>query len=91
MWTSCASFGRVHHQLADQTLYERNVVGEILDDAGTKVMWRSLSCFGFDSPLYPGSGRPAPREPSRWQLTLLIRLCNCSRYGPPAVGAHDAA
>jgi hypothetical protein len=43
----------VHHQLADQTRYERNVVGETLDDAGTKVMWRSLSCFGFDSPLYP--------------------------------------
>jgi len=54
-------FGRDGHeiafvfgcQLADQSLYERNVVGEILDDAGTKVMWRSPSCFGVDSPLYP--------------------------------------
>jgi 8-oxo-dGTP pyrophosphatase MutT (NUDIX family) len=54
-------FGRDGHeiafvfdcQLVDQTLYERDVVGEILDDAGTKVMWRSLSRFPSDSPLYP--------------------------------------
>ena len=54
-------FGRDGHeiafvfgcQLADQTLYERDLVGEILDDAGTKVKWRPLSCFGSDGPLYP--------------------------------------
>jgi ADP-ribose pyrophosphatase YjhB (NUDIX family) len=54
-------FGRDGHeiafvfgcQLADQTLYERDLVGEILDDAGTKVMWRPLSCFRCDGPLYP--------------------------------------
>jgi len=54
-------FGRDGHEvafifdcrLADQAVYERDAVGEILDDAGTKVMWRSLSSFNSDSPLYP--------------------------------------
>ncbi|XVU28004.1 NUDIX hydrolase [Actinoplanes sp. CA-054009] len=54
-------FGRDGHEiafifdcrLADQTIYERDLVGEILDDAGTKVMWRSLNSFDADSPLYP--------------------------------------
>ncbi len=54
-------FGRDGHEiafvfdcrLADQTLYERDVVGEILDDAGTKVLWRSLRRFQAGSPLYP--------------------------------------
>lgn len=55
------AFGRDGHEivfvydcrLADQSVYERDMVGEILDDAGTKVMWRSLSSFNADSPLYP--------------------------------------
>lgn len=54
-------FGRDGHeiafvfgcQLADRTLYNRDVIGEILDDAGTKVMWRSLRRFRSDCPLYP--------------------------------------
>jgi ADP-ribose pyrophosphatase YjhB (NUDIX family) len=54
-------FGRDGHEiafvfgcrLADQTLYERDFVGEILDDAGTKVMWRPLSGVRPDGPLYP--------------------------------------
>ena len=39
--------------LADKTFYERDVVGEVLDNAGTKVMWRRLSSFNSDNPLYP--------------------------------------
>ena len=54
-------FGRDGHEiafvfscrLADQTLYERDVVGEVLDDAGTKIMWRPLGGFRADRPLYP--------------------------------------
>lgn len=54
-------FGRDGHEiafifgcrLADQAVYERDVVGEILDDAGTEVMWRPLSSFNSDGPLYP--------------------------------------
>jgi ADP-ribose pyrophosphatase YjhB (NUDIX family) len=54
-------FGRDGHEiafifdcrLADGSVYERDVVGEILDNAGTKVMWRSLSSFNPSSPLYP--------------------------------------
>ena len=54
-------FGRDGHEIAfifdcrltDQAVYERDLVGEILDDAGTKVMWRSLSSFNAGSPLYP--------------------------------------
>ncbi len=54
-------FGRDRHEiafvfscrLADQTLYQRDLVGEVLDDADTKVMWRLLNCFGSDGPLYP--------------------------------------
>ncbi|WBC11087.1 NUDIX domain-containing protein [Micromonospora sp. WMMA1947] len=40
-------------RLADQSLYERDAVGEIRDDAGTKVMWRPLNSFDAGSPLYP--------------------------------------
>jgi ADP-ribose pyrophosphatase YjhB (NUDIX family) len=40
-------------RLADPALYERDLVGEILDDAGVKVRWRSLSSFTPDGPLYP--------------------------------------
>ncbi|WP_144127332.1 NUDIX hydrolase [Catellatospora sichuanensis] len=39
--------------LADRSLYERDHVGEILDDAGTPVLWRPLSGFGDITPLYP--------------------------------------
>ncbi|BFU43296.1 hypothetical protein [Krasilnikovia sp. MM14-A1004] len=54
-------FGRVGHEIvfvfgchvADHAIYERDAVGEILDDAGTKVMWRSLNSFNADNPLYP--------------------------------------
>lgn len=54
-------FGRDGHEiafifgcrLADRAVYERDVVGEILDNAGHKVMWRSLSSFNSGSPLYP--------------------------------------
>ncbi|MEU7903480.1 NUDIX domain-containing protein [Actinoplanes sp. NPDC049118] len=54
-------FGRPGHEiafifgcrLADQTFYERDVVGQILDDAGTTVMWRALSSFDAGNPLYP--------------------------------------
>jgi 8-oxo-dGTP pyrophosphatase MutT (NUDIX family) len=54
-------FGRDGHEiafvfgcrLADQALYERDAVGEVLDDAGTKVMWRALGSFDSDRPLYP--------------------------------------
>lgn len=54
-------FGRDGHEiafifgcrLANQALYERDLIGEVLDDAGTKVMWRPLSDFGPQSPLYP--------------------------------------
>jgi ADP-ribose pyrophosphatase YjhB (NUDIX family) len=54
-------FGRDGHEvafifgcrLADHSVYERDVVGNILDNAGTKVMWRSLSSFNSGSPLYP--------------------------------------
>jgi ADP-ribose pyrophosphatase YjhB (NUDIX family) len=55
------AFGRDAHEivfvfdcrLADRSVYERDAVGEILDDSGTKVMWRALSSFNTDSPLYP--------------------------------------
>ncbi|RBJ04766.1 NUDIX hydrolase [Micromonospora provocatoris] len=55
------AFGRDGHEivfsfdcrLADRSLYERDAVGEIRDDAGTKVMWRSLDSFDAGSPLYP--------------------------------------
>ncbi|WP_433301115.1 NUDIX hydrolase [Actinoplanes sp. CA-030573] len=40
-------------RLTDSSFYERDVVGEVLDDAGTKVLWRPLSGFGAGSPLYP--------------------------------------
>jgi ADP-ribose pyrophosphatase YjhB (NUDIX family) len=40
-------------RLANPTLYERDLVGEILDEAGTKVMWRPLAGFTPDRPLYP--------------------------------------
>lgn len=40
-------------QLADQALYERDHIGEILDGPGTPVMWRSLHHFRTDNPLYP--------------------------------------
>jgi ADP-ribose pyrophosphatase YjhB (NUDIX family) len=40
-------------RLADRARYERDLVGEILDDAGIKVMWRPLSGFTPDVPLYP--------------------------------------
>jgi ADP-ribose pyrophosphatase YjhB (NUDIX family) len=54
-------FGQAGHEiafifdcrLADRTFYERDVIGEVLDDAGVRVMWRSLSSFTSDSPLYP--------------------------------------
>ncbi|GIF95803.1 NUDIX hydrolase [Catellatospora citrea] len=39
--------------LADPSLYERDHVGEILDDAGTPVLWRPLSGFDGTTPLYP--------------------------------------
>ncbi|WP_435150817.1 NUDIX hydrolase [Micromonospora aurantiaca (nom. illeg.)] len=55
------AFGRDGHEivfifdcrLADQSLYERDAVGEIRDDAGTKVMWRPLGSFDARNPLYP--------------------------------------
>ncbi|GAB1689823.1 NUDIX hydrolase [Krasilnikovia sp. M28-CT-15] len=64
-------FGRDGHEiafifgcrLADQALYERDIVGEILDDAGTKVMWRALSSFTPDSPLYPDGLATLLRDP----------------------------
>ncbi|MEV4822251.1 NUDIX domain-containing protein [Micromonospora sp. NPDC049274] len=40
-------------RLTDQSLYERDTVGEILDEPGTKVVWRSLSSFTAGGPLYP--------------------------------------
>ncbi|MEU5780930.1 NUDIX hydrolase [Micromonospora lupini] len=54
-------FGRDGHEivfvydcrLTDQSLYERDTVGEILDNPGTQVMWRSLSSFTAGRPLYP--------------------------------------
>ncbi|MGC4878181.1 NUDIX hydrolase [Micromonospora sp. DT43] len=54
-------FGRDGHEivfvydcrLADQSLYERDTVGEILDNPGTKVVWRSLNSFTAGSPLHP--------------------------------------
>ena len=54
-------FGRDGHEiafifgcrLADHAVYERDVVGNILDNAGHKVMGRSLSSFNSDTPLYP--------------------------------------
>ncbi|MEU8005574.1 NUDIX domain-containing protein [Catellatospora sp. NPDC049111] len=39
--------------LADRTLYERDHVGQILDDPGTPVMWQALSSFDDTTPLYP--------------------------------------
>ncbi|GAB4054210.1 NUDIX hydrolase [Catellatospora paridis] len=39
--------------LADPSVYERDHVGEILDDAGTPVLWRPLSGFDDTTPLYP--------------------------------------
>ncbi|WP_431874197.1 NUDIX hydrolase [Micromonospora marina] len=55
------AFGRDGHEIvfifdcriADQSVYERDAVGEIRDDTGTKVMWRSLNSFDAGSPLYP--------------------------------------
>jgi ADP-ribose pyrophosphatase YjhB (NUDIX family) len=54
-------FGRDGHEiafifdcrLADRAFYEREVVGRIRDDTDFKVMWRSLSSFTPDRPLYP--------------------------------------
>ncbi|MEU8077771.1 NUDIX domain-containing protein [Catellatospora citrea] len=54
-------FGRDGHEiafvfacdLADPSLYERDHVGEILDDAGTPVLWQPLSGFDGTTPLYP--------------------------------------
>ncbi|MGV9763100.1 NUDIX hydrolase [Micromonospora tulbaghiae] len=77
------AFGRDGHEivfifdcrLSDQSVYERDAVGEIRDDAGTKVMWRSLNSFDAGSPLYPAglvgllSERrrlPLSRFSSRW-------------------------
>jgi 8-oxo-dGTP pyrophosphatase MutT (NUDIX family) len=40
-------------RIADLALYERDVVGEILDETGTKVMWRELDSFNSGRPLYP--------------------------------------
>lgn len=39
--------------LADRALYERDHLGQILDDVGTPVMWRPLSSFDDTAPLYP--------------------------------------
>ncbi|GIF00057.1 NUDIX hydrolase [Paractinoplanes rishiriensis] len=55
------AFGRPGHEivfvfdcrLADQSLYTRDVLGEIRDDPGTKVMWLPLDSFTPDRPLYP--------------------------------------
>ncbi|MCM4075955.1 NUDIX hydrolase [Paractinoplanes hotanensis] len=55
------AYGRDGHEivfvfscrLADPALYERDVVGEVLDDAGTRVLWRPLSGFTAEAPLYP--------------------------------------
>jgi ADP-ribose pyrophosphatase YjhB (NUDIX family) len=54
-------FGRDGHEiafifgcrLADQALYDRDLIGEVLDDAGTTVMWRPMSSFSAENPLYP--------------------------------------
>ena len=64
------AFGRDGHELvfvfecrlADRSVYERDAVGEILDDVGTKVMWRSLSSFTGDRPLYPAGLADLLRE-----------------------------
>ena len=55
------AFGRDGHEivfvfgcrLADPSVYERDVVGEILDDPGTRVLWRPLTGFGPGRPLHP--------------------------------------
>ena len=55
------AYGRDGHEivfvfgcrLADPSLYERDIVGEVLDDAGTRVLWRPLSSFSASAPLYP--------------------------------------
>ncbi|MEV0457542.1 NUDIX hydrolase [Catellatospora methionotrophica] len=39
--------------LADRSLYERDHVGDILDDPGTPVMWWPLGGFDDTTPLYP--------------------------------------
>lgn len=75
------AFGRDSHEiafifdcrLADQARYERDLVGEILDDAGIMVRWRPLSSFTPDRPLYPHGladllsrpGRGPARRPGR--------------------------
>lgn len=54
-------FGRDGHEivfvfgarLADPSLYERDVVGKVLDEPTTTVMWRPLHGFTAASPLYP--------------------------------------
>lgn len=55
------AFGRPGHEivflfdcrLADRSAYERDVVGEVLDHPGTKVLWRPLNSFTAAAPLYP--------------------------------------
>ncbi len=55
------AFGRAGHEvvfvfgcrLADPALHERDVVGEVLDEPGTPVLWRPLSSFTAARPLYP--------------------------------------
>ena len=63
-------FGRDGHEvafifgcrLADPSFYERDFVGEVLDDAGTEVMWRALSSFTDERPLYPHGLKDLLRE-----------------------------
>jgi 8-oxo-dGTP pyrophosphatase MutT (NUDIX family) len=57
------AFGREGHEIAfifgcritDPAVYEPDFVGEVLDDAGTKVLWRPLNSFDSGTPLYPGT------------------------------------
>ncbi len=65
-------FGRDRHEiafvfgcrLADEAVYQRDDVGEILDDAGTKVMWRPVDSFDAENPLYPAGLADLIREGS---------------------------
>lgn len=55
------AFGRDGHEIvfvfgcrvSDAAIYERDVVGEVLDDPGTRVLWRPLDSFTARAPLYP--------------------------------------
>ncbi|MCO8275809.1 NUDIX domain-containing protein [Actinoplanes sp. TRM 88003] len=40
-------------RLSDPAVYDRDVVGEVLDDPGTRVLWHPLDSFTADAPLYP--------------------------------------